>query len=74
MDNTFATNGESFPDQKEVFTNIVKLIEKSLANFEVVQPVDKKKEPKALNIHLYSYTLGKEEIFDGLARHFKTKV
>jgi len=33
MDNTFATNGESFPNQSEVFTDIVKLIEKSLLNF-----------------------------------------
>jgi Cft2 family RNA processing exonuclease len=33
MDNTFATNGESFPNQSVVFTDIVKLIEKSLLNF-----------------------------------------
>lgn len=31
-------------------------------------------EPTPLKVFLYCYTLGKEELFDALARHFNCKV
>jgi len=33
-----------------------------------------KPPPRILQVHLYCYTLGKEELFDGLARHYNTKI
>jgi hypothetical protein len=33
-----------------------------------------KPPPRLLTVNLYCYTLGKEEIFDGLARYYNTKI
>lgn len=63
MDNTFATIGEQFPSQKYAYHDLVKIIEIARAKYN-----------NCLQVNLYCYTLGKEELFDSLSRHFNTKV
>ena len=62
MDNTFGTNGESFPSQQVAYKQLAELIlshRRRNANFK---------------FFIYCYTLGKEEIFWNLAEQFNTKV
>jgi len=63
LDNTFATIGEHFPSQKEAYHDLIKIIEAKRAQHN-----------NYLQVNLYCYTLGKEELFDTLSRYFKTKV
>lgn len=62
LDNTFATPSEDFPTQEESYKMILDLMTKNL------------KKNKEFKFNFYCYTLGKEEVFYNLARHFKTKV
>jgi len=66
MDNTFATEAESFPSQAESFRRTVACIDKHRAEW----PSD---NPKPIKFFIYCYLLGKEEVFFNLAEHYKTK-
>lgn len=62
LDNTFATESEKFPSQKEAYNTLLQYIE------------ERRKVDKTLKFYIYCYTLGKEEVFFNLAEHFKTKI
>jgi hypothetical protein len=47
---------------------------RSMTNYSQKFATKVSKPMRDINFYLYCYTLGKEEIFDGLARHFNTKI
>lgn len=63
LDNTYCDPIFRFPPQERCVESVREIIERGRAQ-----------SGAALEVHIYCYTIGKEEICLDLARHFKTKV
>lgn len=58
LDNTFANPEYDFPSREEAYQGLVNIVKSHLE----------------YRVFLFSYTLGKEEVFLNLAEDFKTKI
>jgi hypothetical protein len=58
LDNTFANPEYDFPSREEAFKGLVEVV----------------KSHETYRIYLFSYSLGKEEVFISLAKQFQTLV